>query len=90
MDDPDPIVRGQVTREETAKSHANAVGGPADDVLISEAQTAVLLGVAQRTLQGWRRNRTGPQFVRLTSRSIRYRRRDLVAWINARFEPRDP
>jgi predicted DNA-binding transcriptional regulator AlpA len=62
----------------------------ARDELVSEAQAAVLLGVAPRTLQGWRRKGVSPGCVRLSYRSIRYRRRDLVAWINARFEPRHP
>ena len=56
------------------------------DRLVSEADAAALLGIAQRTLQGWRRRGGGPQFLRLSRRSIRYRRDDLAAWIIARLE----
>ncbi len=52
------------------------------DVLLTEYQAATLLGHPVRTLQAWRYRGGGPRFVK-ASRSIRYRRRDLVAWIEA-------
>ncbi len=51
------------------------------DVLLSEKRTAEFLGVSRRTLQGWRLARSGPKFVKVSSRSIRYRRKDLLAWV---------
>ena len=51
------------------------------DVLLSEKQTAEFLGVSRRTLQGWRLAGNGPKFVKVSSRSIRYRRKDLLAWV---------
>jgi predicted DNA-binding transcriptional regulator AlpA len=77
-----PPIRGVARQETTLRASDDA----ADDTLISEAQAAALLSVAQRTLQGWRRNGAGPGFVRLTARSVRYRRADLVAWVSARLE----
>jgi hypothetical protein len=53
-----------------------------DDALLSENQAADLLFLSVRTLQAWRCQGSGPAFVR-TGRAIRYRRGDLVAWVDA-------
>jgi len=52
------------------------------DALLNEAQTADFLNLSIRTLQAWRIKNVGPRFVR-AGRAVRYRRSDLVAWINA-------
>jgi predicted DNA-binding transcriptional regulator AlpA len=62
---------------------ASLLGG---ERLISEGEAAALLGVAQRTLQGWRRCGAGPRFLRLSRRAIRYRPNDLAAWMIAHLE----
>lgn len=53
-----------------------------DDALLTEVQTADLLKLSIRTLQAWRVRGVGPLFVR-AGRAIRYRRRDISAWIEA-------
>ncbi len=50
------------------------------EALLTETQTADLLNISIRTLQAWRVRGGGPRFVR-AGRAIRYRRRDLLAWI---------
>ncbi|MCC3305846.1 helix-turn-helix domain-containing protein [Sneathiella sp. HT1-7] len=50
------------------------------DQLINEQQAAEFLGYTVRALQNWRVRGGGPKFVKVSSRSIRYRRRELVAW----------
>lgn len=55
------------------------------DRLINENEAAAFLGYTVRALQNWRVRGGGPQFVKVSSRSIRYRRRDLIAWIEARL-----
>lgn len=50
------------------------------DALLHEEQAAEFLKLSVRTLQAWRVKSTGPRFVR-AGRAIRYRRRDLIAWI---------
>ena len=55
------------------------------DSLLSEAQTSELLRVTPRALQAWRQRGGGPAFVRISSRCVRYRRRDLVGWAEARL-----
>jgi hypothetical protein len=52
------------------------------DSLLTEVQAADVLNLSVRTLQAWRTKRTGPSFVR-AGRAIRYRMRDLVAWMDA-------
>lgn len=53
----------------------------APDVLINETRAAELLSVNPRTMQQWRLRGVGPPFVRISSRCVRYRYRDLQAWI---------
>lgn len=56
------------------------------DALLSELAAAALLGISTRTLQAWRQRGGGPMFVRISSRCVRYRKRDLVAWSEARLK----
>ncbi|MCK1457095.1 helix-turn-helix domain-containing protein [Bradyrhizobium sp. 2] len=58
-----------------------AAQSPIDpDALIAEVQAADFLKISIRTLQAWRCRGAGPAYVRV-GRAIRYRRRDLLAWI---------
>ena len=50
------------------------------DALATEREAADFLGVTTRALQKWRGTGSGPKFVRISSRCVRYRRRDLIAW----------
>jgi len=52
------------------------------DALLTEVQVGELFGLSIRTLQAWRARRAGPPFVQV-GRAIRYRRSDLIDWINA-------
>ncbi len=56
------------------------------DSLETERHAADFLGVTTRALQKWRATGTGPQFVRISGRCIRYRRRDLTDWVEARLK----
>lgn len=53
-----------------------------NDTLLAEMQAADLLNLSSRTLQAWRAKGVGPAFVR-AGRAIRYRRRDLIAWVES-------
>ncbi len=50
--------------------------------LMNEHRAAELLGYSIRALQVWRMNGKGPKFIKVSARSIRYRRRDLIDWID--------
>jgi Helix-turn-helix domain len=52
------------------------------DALITEVQAADQLRLSVRTLQAWRTRAFGPAYVQ-AGRAVRYRRRDLIAWIEA-------
>lgn len=55
------------------------------DLLLSEAQASELFGVTPRALQAWRTRGGGPPFVRISSRCVRYRRRDLLLFAESRL-----
>jgi len=62
-------------------SEASADSTPPTDVyLLNETAAARFLGFTPRALQAWRMNGRGPQFVRISSRAVRYRHQDLVEW----------
>jgi predicted DNA-binding transcriptional regulator AlpA len=52
------------------------------DALLREQDAADFLSLSVRTLQSWRIRMAGPPFVQV-GRAVRYRRRDLVTWIEA-------
>ena len=47
------------------------------------AEAANLLSLQASTLHQWRWSGQGPKFVRLGTRSIRYRHQDLLDWIDS-------
>ena len=66
--------------------HAPENSVPDPDALATERQAADFLGVTTRALQKWRATGTGPRFVRISSRCVRYRRRDLTTWAEDRLK----
>jgi predicted DNA-binding transcriptional regulator AlpA len=56
------------------------------DRLINENEAATFIGYSIRALQGWRVKGGGPKFVKVSQRSIRYRRRDLIAWAESHLK----
>lgn len=54
------------------------------DQLLTEAQAADLICYSQRALQNWRQRGGGPKYVKVSARSIRYQRRDVLEWIEQR------
>ena len=55
-----------------------------DPIVVSEADAARLLNVGPRTLQGWRLNGTGPDFVTLGQKRIGYLKSTLLEWVQSR------
>lgn len=51
------------------------------DCLIDEKAAAAYLCYSVRALQNWRVRGGGPNFVKVSGRSVRYTRRDLQTWI---------
>jgi predicted DNA-binding transcriptional regulator AlpA len=52
------------------------------DRLINETQAAEMFGYSVSALQNWRVRGNGPRFVKPSKRNIRYRIRDLIAWVD--------
>lgn len=52
--------------------------------LLDERAAASILCYSVRALQNWRHRGGGPAYVKVSARSVRYRRRDLLDWIEAR------
>jgi hypothetical protein len=51
--------------------------------LLTEQQAAALLGLTVRFLQNRRTRGGGPTYVEISGRCIRYRRRELIRWLDA-------
>jgi hypothetical protein len=49
--------------------------------LLTEQEAAATLNCAIRTLRNWRALRKGPRFHKIGARLVRYRRADLLAFI---------
>jgi hypothetical protein len=67
----------------TTKTYRDSSGQPEYvdvDIFLNEARAAELLSLNPRTLQQWRLKGEGPRFVRISTRCVRYRYRDLMAW----------
>ena len=55
------------------------------DRLVNEKEAAEFLGYTVRALQNWRIRGGGPKFVKVSSRSVRYRLRDLLEWSESKL-----
>jgi len=54
------------------------------EFLLNETQASELTGLSTRTLQAWRVRGQGPEFCKL-GRAVRYRRRDIVKWVEGQI-----
>ena len=52
--------------------------------LLFTVEAAFLLGLSPRTVEALRLRGGGPPYIQITQKAVRYRRRDLDAWITAR------
>ena len=55
--------------------------------LLDENAAAEFLGYSRRALQNWRTRGGGPSYVKVSSRSVRYRRSELIEWIECLIRP---
>jgi predicted DNA-binding transcriptional regulator AlpA len=60
--------------------------GDDPDSLIRQEAAALILGVSPRCLENWRHRGGGPRWVQISSRCIRYRRSDLIQFIDERVK----
>ncbi len=71
------------SRQPPTALHATAPATDTD-VLFTEDRAATFLSVTRRTLQAWRMRGGGPRYVRISSRCVRYKRSELLSWIESR------
>ncbi len=57
------------------------------DQYITAAELASRLGCAVITLEKWRQRGEGPHWVRVGKRAVRYRVRDVEAWLAEQVQP---
>ena len=53
-------------------------------VYITDSQFCAMVGVTPRTTNEWRRNNTGPAYVRVGPRRILYSRAEVDSWLASR------
>jgi hypothetical protein len=78
----DPGASREHTVGRTQRAEA-AVAPPEPGSLLSPAQAGAQLGVRAGTLERWRGTGDGPAFIRLSAKTVRYRREDLEAFVAA-------
>lgn len=61
-----------------------------NDAVLNERQVAALLTVGMSTLQRWRAQGQGPNYVRLSTRRVGYRLSELHRWLASRGENKRP
>jgi predicted DNA-binding transcriptional regulator AlpA len=77
-------IRMTIRLADRAKPLIEAAAGKDDDELLSTNQVAAWLGVSTQWLEiGRSTGRHGPKFIRIGERRIRYRRGDVIKFINA-------
>lgn len=54
------------------------------NALLDEQVASQYLALSPRTLRNWRTRGNGPKFVKISTRCIRYRLRDLLEWSDHR------
>lgn len=64
------------------KLRPNPLAG--SDKLCSAEEAAELLGVAPQTLAHWRVRGSGPRYITLSARCVRYRLSDIQGWLDRR------
>lgn len=56
------------------------------DRLLTPKEAAAFLSRSESALKQWRAKGTGPAYVKLNERTLRYRESDLMAWIEAKTQ----
>ena len=57
------------------------------DVYLTTKDAARVVTLSHRTLEGMRSRGDGPRFIRLPNGRIRYRKQDLIVWMEQHSEP---
>jgi predicted DNA-binding transcriptional regulator AlpA len=85
-----PMVDAALTVANAAVGHSSPKADTMSqlDDLLTTAETAAILGIKLNTLEIWRGQGKGPTFVKMVEGprgAVRYRRSDVMAWIENRI-----
>jgi len=61
------------------------MSGPLDDELLTVEEVAERLRISRKTLDSWRRIKTGPRWIPIGRRTV-YSRRDVDEWLKEQRE----
>ena len=61
-----------------------------NEQLLDTRQAARILGCTEAALELWRRKHTGPAYIRLGCRLVRYAPKDLQHWLTVNTSSADP
>jgi predicted DNA-binding transcriptional regulator AlpA len=64
-------------------AHLNA----SDEDMLPSSEVSMMLGLSLAVLKKLRKQKKGPRFYRLSHRTVRYRRADVLAWLADRASP---
>lgn len=81
---PQPDLTGSIPAASARKAKHDPSPEYHDDALLTPALAAAYLSLAPKTLANWRSQGGGPEFTAVSTRSIRYRFRELKAFALAR------
>lgn len=56
-----------------------------DQQLLTSTETAKFLKVTHATIINWRRSGSGPQYINMGPRLVRYRLSDLESWLDSQI-----
>jgi predicted DNA-binding transcriptional regulator AlpA len=79
-----PVIPLRHHLDRRADEIAQAAADKNPDELLTTAATADWLGISPQWLEIGRSKNWGPPFVRLSTRRVRYRRADVIAWLAER------
>lgn len=57
---------------------------PLSDNGLNESEAGKLIGVVDHTMRKWRQLGIGPEYIRISARCVRYRRSDILHWLESR------
>lgn len=60
-----------------------------DEDLLTPREVADLLGVSVKTVETWRKAKTGPPWFQMSERVIRYQRGEVTTWLAAQRQDPD-
>ena len=82
-----PATADSATANNSQSARTGALeSGDDPDSLIRQDEAVLLLGVSNRCLENWRYRGGGPSWIRISARCIRYRRSDLIQFIDERVK----